>query len=94
MKPAARSPETTPVIVACGRTAIGRAHPQRGVFRHVRGDELAAAVIKGSVEASGVDPATIEDVVFGATKQRGEQGGNVARCAALMAGLPFAAAGT
>jgi acetyl-CoA acyltransferase len=94
MKPAARSPETTPVIVACGRTAIGRAHPQRGVFRHVRGDELAAAVIKGSVEASGVDPATIEDVVFGATQQRGEQGGNVARCAALMAGLPFAAAGT
>ena len=94
MKPAARSPETTPVIVACGRTAIGRAHPQRGVFRHVRGDELAAAVIKGAVEASGVDPATIEDVVFGATQQRGEQGGNVARCAALMAGLPFAAAGT
>ena len=94
MKPAARSPETTPVIVACGRTAIGRAHPQRGVFRHVRGDELAAAVIKGAVEASGVDTATIEDVVFGATQQRGEQGGNVARCAALMAGLPFAAAGT
>ena len=94
MKPAARSPETTPVIVACGRTAIGRAHPQRGVFRHVRGDELAAAVIKGAVEASGVDPATIEDVVFGATQQRGEQGGNVARCAALIAGLPFAAAGT
>jgi acetyl-CoA acyltransferase len=64
------------------------------VFRHVRGDELAAAVIKAVVESSGVDPATIEDVVFGATQQRGEQGGNVARCAALMAGLPFAAAGT
>jgi acetyl-CoA acyltransferase len=89
-----RSPEATPVIVACCRTAIGRSHPARGVFRHVRGDELAAAAIKAVVESSGVDPATIEDVVFGATQQRGEQGGNVARCAALMAGLPFAAAGT
>jgi acetyl-CoA acyltransferase len=94
MKPASRTPETTPVIVACCRTAIGRSHPQRGVFRHVRGDELAAAVIKAVVQSSGVAPNTIEDVVFGATQQRGEQGGNVARCAALMAGLPFAAAGT
>ncbi|MFM8634104.1 MAG: thiolase family protein [Planctomycetia bacterium] len=88
------APETTPVVVACCRTAIGRAHAGRGVFRHVRGDELAAAVIKAVVDRSGVDPATVEDVVFGASQQRGEQGGNVARCAALMAGLPFAAAGT
>lgn len=94
MKPTSRVPETTPVIVACCRTAIGRSHPQRGVFRHVRGDELAAGVIKAVVTSSGVDPDTIEDVVFGVTQQRGEQGGNVARCAALMAGLPFAAAGT
>ncbi|MDA1040025.1 MAG: acetyl-CoA C-acyltransferase [Planctomycetota bacterium] len=94
MKSATRDPATTPVIVGCCRTAIGRSHPERGVFRHVRGDELAAAVTKAVVESSGVDPDTIEDVVFGATQQRGEQGGNVARCAALMAGLPFAAAGT
>lgn len=94
MTPATRSPEATPVIVACCRTAIGRSHPARGVFRNVRGDALAAAAIKAVVESSGVDPTTIEDVVFGATQQRGEQGGNVARCAALMAGLPFAAAGT
>ncbi|MFM7034725.1 MAG: thiolase family protein [Planctomycetia bacterium] len=87
-------PETTPVVVACCRTAIGRAHAERGVFRQVRGDELAAAVIKAVIDRSGVDPATIEDVVFGASQQRGEQGGNVARCAALMAGLPFSAAGT
>jgi acetyl-CoA acyltransferase len=94
MNSASRDPATTPVIVGCCRTAIGRSHPERGVFRHVRGDELAAAVTKAVVESSGVDPDTIEDVVFGATQQRGEQGGNVARCAALMAGLPFAAAGT
>lgn len=90
----AASPDTTPVIVACCRTAIGRAHAERGLFRHVRGDELLAAVIGAVVERSGVDPATIEDVIVGATQQRGELGGNVARTAALMAGLPLAVAGT
>ena len=87
-------PATTPVVVACCRTAIGRAHPERGVFRRVRGDELAAAVVRAVVDRSGVDPDTIEDVILGATQQRGELGGNVARCAALMAGLPFSVAGT
>ena len=60
MKRPARTPETTPVIVACCRTAIGRSHPERGLFRHVRGDELAAAVIRKVVESSRVDPDTIE----------------------------------
>jgi acetyl-CoA acyltransferase len=83
-----------PVVVACCRTAIGRAHAGRGVFRRVRGDELAAAVVRAAVDRSGVDPATIEDVVLGATQQRGELGGNAGRCVGLMAGLPFAAAGT
>jgi acetyl-CoA acyltransferase len=87
-------PDTEPVVVACCRTAIGRAHPDRGIFRHVRGDELAAAVIAAAVDRSGVDPATIEDVVLGATQQRGELGGNAGRLAGLLAGLPFAAAGT
>jgi len=89
-----RDPATTPVVVACCRTAIGRAHPERGAFRHVRGDELATAVVQAVVERSGVDPHSIEDVVLGATQQRGELGGNVARTVALMAGLPFATAGT
>ena len=88
-----RDPTTTPVIVACCRTAIGRSHPDRGLFRNVRGDELAAAVVKGVVERSGVDPATVEDVILGSTQQRGELGGNVAKCAALMAGLPLTTAG-
>ena len=89
-----RSPDTTPVVVACCRTAIGRAHAERGLFRHVRGDELAAAVLRTVVERSGVDPATIDDVILGVTQQRGELGGNAARTAALLAGLPFTAAGT
>jgi acetyl-CoA acyltransferase len=85
---------TTPVVVAGCRTAIGRAHAEKGIFRHVRGDELATAVVRGVVERSGIDPATIEDIVLGATQQRGELGGNVARCVGLMAGLPLATAGT
>ena len=90
----ATSPATTPVIVGCCRTAIGRAHPDRGVFRRVRGDELAAAVVQAAVERSGVEPDTVEDVILGVTQQRGELGGNVARCAAILAGLPFSVAGT
>jgi acetyl-CoA acyltransferase len=88
-----RDPATTPVVVACCRTAIGRSHPERGLFRHVRGDELATAVVKAVVDRSGVDPASIEDLILGATQQRGELGGNVARCVALMAGLPLTTAG-
>ena len=86
--------ERVPVVVACCRTAIGRSHPERGLFRLVRGDALAAAVVKSVVDRSGVDPKTIEDVVFGATQQRGELGGNVARIVALLAGLPLSVAGT
>ena len=89
-----RPPETTPVVVACCRTAIGRSHADRGLFRNVRGDELAAAVVQAVVERSGVDPESIEDVVLGATQQRGELGGNVARTAALLAGLQLSVAGT
>ncbi len=88
-----RAPEHTPVIVACCRTAIGRSHAERGLFRQVRGDELATAAVVAAVERSGVDPATIEDLLLGATQQRGELGGNVAKAVALMAGLPLSTAG-
>jgi len=87
-------PATTPVVVASCRTAIGRAHAVQGVFRNVRGDELAAAVVRAAVERSGVAPESVDDVVLGATQQRGELGGNVARCVALLADLPLATAGT
>ena len=90
----APDPATTPVVVAACRTAIGRAHPEQGVFRHVRGDELATAVVRAAVARSGVDPGSIEDLLLGVTQQRGELGGNVARCVALLADLPFSTAGT
>src|SRR5215475_6322849 len=82
-----------PVIVAAVRTPIGRAHREKGVFRDVRSDDLAVAVVKALVERSGIDPTQIEDVVLGNTQQQGEQGLNVARTVAVMAGLPMHAGG-
>jgi acetyl-CoA acyltransferase len=82
------------VIVDCVRTPIGRAHKEKGVFRDVRSDDLAVAVVKALVQRSGIDPNQIEDVVMGNTQQQGEQGMNAARCIALMAGLPIESGGT
>ncbi len=67
------------VIVDAVRTPIGRAHKEKGVFRDVRSDDLAVAVVQALVERTGIDPAEIEDVVLGNTQQQGEQGFNVAR---------------
>jgi acetyl-CoA acyltransferase len=83
----------TPVIVDCCRTAIGRAHAERGVFRDVRSDDLAASVVSALVERTGIDPAVIEDVVLGNTQQQREQGFNVGRIVALLAGLPSSVGG-
>ena len=85
---------TQAVIVDAVRTPIGRAHPQKGWFREVRSDDLAVACVRRLLERTGIDPAEIEDVVFGNTQQTGEQGLNVARCIALMAGLPVTTGGT
>ncbi len=81
------------VVVDCVRTAIGRAHKEKGVFRNVRSDDLAVAVVKALVDRTGIDPAEIEDVVLGNTQQQGEQGFDVARSVALMAGLPIQTGG-
>ncbi len=87
-----RFPENTPVVVSCCRTAIGRSDADRGVFRKVRGDELAALVVAEAVARGKVSPECIEDVLVGVTQQRAELGGNVARTIAMLAGLPFTAA--
>ena len=83
----------TAVVVDCCRTPIGRAHAEKGVFRDVRSDDLAVAVVHALVERTGMDPAAIEDVVLGNTQQQREQGFNVARAVGLMAGLPVEAGG-
>src|SRR3954454_21130120 len=81
------------VVVEACRTPIGRAHAEKGVFRDVRSDDLAVAVVRAIVERSGVEPAMVEDLVLGNVQQQGEQGLNVARSVGLMAGLPVEAGG-
>jgi acetyl-CoA acyltransferase len=83
----------TAVVVDCCRTPIGRSHAEKGVFRDVRSDDLAVAVVRALVERTGIDPAAIEDVVLGNTQQQGEQGLNVARTVGLMAGVAMEAGG-
>jgi 3-oxoadipyl-CoA thiolase len=67
------------------RTPVGR---HGGSLAGVRADDLAAVPIKAVVERSGVNPAGIDDVIFGCTNQAGEDNRNVARMALLLAGLP------
>ena len=73
------------VIVDAIRTPIGR---YGGALRDVRPDDLAAQVVQSIVQRNGLDPMSVEDVVFGCTNQAGEDNRNVARMAALIAGLP------
>lgn len=81
------------VVVDAVRTPVGRAHPERGVFRDRRSDDLAVAVVRALVERSGIDGDLVEDVVLGNTQQTLEQGMNIARIVALMAGLPATTGG-
>ena len=83
-------PARTPVIVDGMRTPFGR---YGGALKDVRPDDLAAHVIRALVERTGVDPATIDDVILGAANQAGEDSRNVGRMAALLAGLPIEVAG-
>jgi acetyl-CoA acyltransferase len=82
------------VIVDCLRTPIGRAHKEKGVYREIRSDDLAAQVIEALVARTGINPDEIEDVVLGNTQQQGEQGLNAARVVGLMAGLATHTGGT
>jgi acetyl-CoA acyltransferase len=82
------------VIVDCVRTPVGRAHPEKGFYRDVRSDDLAAACVKALLERTGIDPALVEDVVLGNTQQTMEQGLNIARIVGLMSGVPASAGGT
>ena len=77
-------------IVCALRTPFGR---YGGALASVRPDDLAAVVIRALVDRSGIDPAAIEDVILGCANQAGEDNRNVARMAALMAGLPVEVAG-
>ena len=78
------------VIVSAVRTPVGKA--PRGTLSATRPDDLGALVIKEAVaRAPGLDPAEVDDVILGCAMPEGEQGLNVARIAALRAGLPVSA---
>ncbi len=79
-------------IVAAARTPIGRSH--RGMFRHTRPDDLLVAAIQAALrQVPTLDPLAIEDAIIGCAMPEGEQGLNMARVAALLAGLPQSVGG-
>ena len=80
------------VIVSTARTPIGRAY--RGAFNNTHGATLAGHVIEHAVQRARLDPAEVEDVVIGCAMPEGATGHNIARQAALRAGLPVTAAAT
>ena len=77
-------------IVDAVRTPIGR---YGGALAAIRPDDLAAVVIRALMDRTAVDPGAVEDVVLGCANQAGEDNRNVARMAALLAGLPVEVAG-
>ena len=72
-------------ISAAVRTPVGRAG---GALAEVRPDDLAALALRGVVERGRIPPDRIDDVILGCANQAGEDNRNVARMAALLAGLP------
>src|SRR6185312_9520438 len=79
-------------IVAATRTPIGRSH--RGFFRNTRPDDLLATVLRAALaQVPGLDPKAIEDVICGCAIPEAQQGLNVARIGAVLAGLPKSVGG-
>lgn len=72
------------------RTPVGK---YGGALSSIRPDDLGAHVIKGVVEATGINPEAIDDVIFGCANQAGEDNRNIARMSALLAGLPYSVPG-
>lgn len=79
------NPSNDPVILAAVRTPFGR---RNGALRETRPDALLAGILAAALERSGVPGEFIGDVIAGCVSQAGEQGANIARQAALLAGLP------
>ena len=79
------------VIVSAARTPIGRAY--RGAFNATAGATLGALSLKEAVARAGIDPAEVDDVLWGMAMQQGTQSSNTARQVALRAGLPVTTSG-
>src|SRR5438067_3700316 len=81
------------VIIDAIRTPIARAHAEKGIYRDVRADDLSADLMKALLERVGLPAAEVEDIHWGCVKQEREQGYDIARMAALIAGLPIEVGG-
>src|SRR5918912_1893375 len=79
------------VIVSTARTPIGKAY--RGAFNNTHGATLAGHVIRHAVERAGIEPDEVEDVILGCAMPEGARGENIARQAAIRAGLPVTTSG-
>jgi acetyl-CoA acyltransferase len=77
------------VIIDAARTPIGRAHAEKGIFRDVRADDLSADLMEALLKRVGIPAALVEDIHWGCVKQQAEQGYNIGRMSALIAGLPI-----
>jgi acetyl-CoA C-acetyltransferase len=84
-------PMADAVIVSTARTPIGKAY--RGAFNNTHGATLAGHVIASAVQRAGIEPGEVEDVILGCALPEGATGQNIARQAALRAGLPVTTAG-
>ncbi|MFD0937063.1 acetyl-CoA C-acyltransferase, partial [Methylobacterium trifolii] len=82
---------TDAVIVSTARTPIGKAF--RGALNLTGGADLAAHAIRGALDRAGLEPEVVEEVVLGCGYPENATGGNVARHAALVAGIPVRSAG-
>ncbi len=76
------------LIADAVRTPIGRAHPEKGMYRDTHPNTLLLECFRALIDRSGIDPAEIEDVIVGCTAPFGEQSRNIARNAWLQAGYP------
>jgi len=81
---------TDAVIVDAVRTPIGR---HGGALARVRPDDLAAVPLRALLARTGIDPASVDDVILGCSNQAGEDNRNVARMALLLAGIPISVPG-
>lgn len=85
-------PSSDVFIISAVRTAIGLGKPGGALF-HYQPVELAAAIMREAVRRAEIEPARVQDVLWGLATPLGDQGGNLARLAALKAGFPVSVGG-
>ena len=81
------------VVIEAVRTPVGRAHPEKGIYRDVRADDLSADILNALIKRVNISASEIEDIHWGCVKQQGEMGYDVARMAVIIAGLPIEVCG-